>query len=415
MKTIRLGIFGLGRGSGFAEPIIANGGEVVAMCDRDVAKMESAAEDLENKPAFYENFDEFINHDMDAVFLSNCFHEHAEFAIKCLEKGLHVLCECTSNITMAEGVALVRAAEKSKGIYMLSENYPFMQFNQEMRKVYRGGSLGKVLFAEGEYNHPFDMDDKEAHKSLRPYPAHWRNYLPRTYYITHSLAPLMYITGAIPRRVTAFPVYAPFNEFSICGSFVGDRSAVITCLNDDASVYRVTGCAAYGAHGNSYRICATKGQIENLRGYDNTVCLRYNDWETPENTESVRIYEPEWDEETREIIERAGHGGGDFFVIKEFFDCIRENRKPEMDEYFATVCASVAILGHRSMLENGMPYDIPDFRNEEDRNKYENDTLSPFYGKDGSAPTLPCCSDPDFRPTEEQYKNYLEMVGEKEN
>lgn len=410
MKKIRLGIFGLGRGSGFAEPIIVNGGEVVALCDRDENKMAEAAENLENKPAMYTDFDKFIEHDMDAVFLSNCFHEHAPFAIRCLEKGLNVLSECTSNITMAEGVALVRAAEKSKGIYMLAENYPFMLFNQEMKKVYQGGTLGKVLFAEGEYNHPFNMDNKNDHKSLRPYPEHWRNYLPRTYYITHSLAPLMYTTGSVPKRVSAMPVFAPFDEFSICGTFVGDRAAIITTLNDDDSVFRVTGCAAFGAHENSYRICGTKGQIENLRGQGSTVCLRYNDWEVPENMQRESTYEPEWNAEDKDAIERAGHGGGDFYVIKEFFDCIRENRKPYMDEYFATTCASVAILSHRSMLEKGVPYDIPDFHKEDDRKKYENDTLSPFFSKDGKEPDLPCCSNPDYKPTDGQYKNYLEMV-----
>jgi hypothetical protein len=50
--------------------------------------------------------------------------------------------------------------------------------------------------------------------------------------------------------------------------------------------------------------------------------------------------------------------------------------------------ASVAILGHRSLLENGTPYDIPDFHNEEDRKKYENDTLSPFYHSDGREPSI---------------------------
>ena len=293
---------------------------------------------------------------------------------------------------------------------MLSENYPFMIFNQEMKKVYQGGTLGKVLFAEGEYNHPFDMNNKDEHKALRPYPEHWRNYLPRTYYITHSLAPLMCITGSVPKRVTAFPVFAPFDEFSVCGSAVGDRAAIITTLNDDNSVYRVTGCAAFGAHGNSYRICGTKGQIENLRGQGDKVCLRYNHWEVPEGAEESVTYEPEWNAEDKEAIERAGHGGGDFYVIKEFFDCIRENRKPYMDEYFATTCASVAILSHRSLLEKGVPYDIPDFHKESDRVKYENDNLSPFYKNDGTAPDMPCCSHPDFRPADEQYKNYLEMV-----
>ena len=412
MKKIRLGIFGLGRGAGFADPITANGGEVVALCDRDTDKMKDAAEDLENTPAMYTDFDEFIKHDMDAVFLSNCFHEHAPFAIRCLEKGIHVLSECTSNLTMAEGVALVRAAKKSSAFYMLSENYPFMLFNQEMRRVYKKGYLGKVLYAEGEYNHPFNMDDKETHKQLRPYPEHWRNYLPRSYYITHSLAPLMFATGSVPKRVSAFAVFEPFTEFEICGNMVGDRAAVVTSLNDDNSVFRFTGCAAFGAHENSYRICGTKGQIENFRGQGDKVCLRFNDWEIPDGLEECSVYEPELEAHLKEAAEKAGHGGGDFFVIKEFFDCIRENRKPEMDEYFATTCASVAILSHRSLLEKGVPYDIPDFHNEEDCHKYENDTLSPFLGKDGSEPDIPCCSVSDFRPDEKQYKNYLELVKE---
>jgi hypothetical protein len=54
------------------------------------------------------------------------------------------------------------------------------------------------------------------------------------------------------------------------------------------------------------------------------------------------------------------------------------------------------------MLEGGMPYDIPDMRNEEDRKKYENDRLSPFYGSDGSKPDIPCCSHTDFKPNDKQ-------------
>ena len=409
MKNIKLGIFGLGRGASFYESILKNNGEVVAVCDGNPEKLKDADKALNGKAALYSDFDEFINHDMDAVFLANCFHEHAPFAIKCLEKDLHVLSECTSNGTMAEGVELVRACEKSKGIYMLAENYPFMKFNQEMRRVYRSGKLGKALFCEGEYNHPIDMCDAEQMKSLRPYATHWRNFLPRSYYITHSLAPLMYITGAFPKRVTAFACFAPFEEAKYNGNMVGDRAANITTLNDDDSVYRVTGCAAFGAHENSYRVCGIKGQIENVRGIDK-VMLRYNHWEIPDGEEAQSFYEPQWPEEIREIVEKAGHGGGDFFVIREFFNCIREKRRPEFDEYFATTCASVGILSHRSLLEKGIPYDIPDFRKEEDRIKWENDRLTPiptFYEK----PNMPCCSVPDFKPNEESYNNYLEITG----
>ncbi len=413
MKKIKLGVFGLGRGMDYFDNINNNDGEIVAVCERNEKKLNEALDYLGGNAAGYEDFDSFINHDMDAVFIANCFNEHTPFVIRCLEKNLNVLCECTSNATMGEGVALVRAAEKSKGIYMLAENYPHMIFNREMKRVFSGGSLGKFLYGEGEYNHPFDLDDVETHLSIRPYSKHWRNYLPRTYYITHSLAPLMYITGAWPKRVTALPVFAPFTDEKIVGSVVGDRAAVLMTLNDDGSVFKMTGCAAFGAHGNSYRICGQNGQIENIRGDFERIMLRYNSWQIPEGMEEINSYVPDWSEDEKEFAEKAGHGGSDFFVIKEFFDCIRNGRKPIFDEYFATAMASVAILGHRSLLEKGIPYDIPDFRSEEDRAKWENDFSTPFYSET-KAPDIPCCSVPDYKPDAEKFNNYLKFTGETE-
>lgn len=402
MKIIKIGIFGLGRGGSFYEDILLNNGEVIAVCDKDESKLEEAKKHLGNTLALYTDFEAFINHPgMEAVFLCNFFHEHAPYAIKALEKGIHVLSECTANSTMAEGVALVRAAEKSSAVYMLSENYPFMQFNLEMHRVFGEGTLGKLLFAEGEYNHPLNPADDDSIKSIRPYADHWRNLLPRTYYITHSLAPLMYITGAVPVRVTAMPVYMPYPNTSFLKLGVEDRAAIITCLNDDDSVFRITGCAAFGAHENSYRICGEKGQIENLRGTSD-VMLRYNDWDVPEGRNVNNQYTPTWHDKDSALIEKAGHGGGDFLVIREFFDCLRENRRPAFDVYFATTMASVGILAHRSLLARGVPYDIPDFRRESDRVLYENDTVSPFYGAGGKEPTIDCCSHNDKCVTAEE-------------
>lgn len=394
-RTVKFGVFGLGRGSSFYKAILANNGEIVAVCDKNEEKLKQAREILGEELTVYTDYEAFLSHEgLEAVFLCNYFHEHAPYAIRALERNIHVLSECTSSSTMAESVALVRAAEKSKAIYMLSENYPFMKFNLEMRRVYRGGTLGKVLFAEGEYNHPLDPYNTEEIKGLRPYLTHWRNCLPRTYYITHSLAPLMYITGACPVRVTAMPCYMPFPEDSLASFGSSDRAAIVTCLNDDDSVFRVTGCAGFGAHENSYRICGDRGQIENLRGGGGKVMLRYNKWDVPEGMERDNCYMPAWNDKDEALIESAGHGGGDFLVIREFFDCIRENRRPTFDVYFATTMASVAILGNRSLMERGVPYDIPDFRTEEARKQYENDTLSPFYGSDGSKPTIPSSSHP---------------------
>lgn len=412
MKKIRVGVFGAGRGMYLAECFMLLNAEIVALCDHHDGRRAEAMKKLGKSIAAYDSFDDFIHHPMDAVILANNFYQHAPYAIKCFERNIHVLSECTANGTMGEGVALVRAFEKSKSIYMLAENYPQMLFNREMKRVADTGTLGKILYAEGEYNHPGDPWNTEFTKGYKFYPKHWRHFLPRTYYITHSLGPVMHITGATPKRVTAFAMYHPSTEEIPSASYNADRAANITTLNDDGSVFRVTACSSYGGHHNAYRICGTKGSIENLRGMDGQVMLRYNEWEKPEGVEAEKLYKPVWNDKDEALIKKSGHGGGDFLIVRMFLDCVKQGKQPchPFDIYSATVMSSTGILGHRSVLEGGKPYDIPDFRKEEDRKLYENDDLTPFWGDDGSAPTLPCCSNPDYRPTERQMELYFKEL-----
>ncbi len=417
-KTIKIGIFGANRGGHYSDIIMANNGEIVAVCDKNKKLTDEVIKRLGGNAKGFTDFEEFIKEPMDCIFLANYFHEHTKYAIRCLEMGIHVISECTANGTMAEGVALCRAAEKSNAIYMLAENYPYMLFNQEIKRVCDGGSLGKIMFAEGEYNHPgspyYKVEKGIKYSiSLKDSLEHWRNYLPATYYVTHSLAPLMYATGAFPKRVTAMPIFIPAPADSDTPKMTGDKTAVIMTQNDDGSVFRVTGCAAFGAHENSYRVCGTKGQIENVRGGEGKVMLRYNGWDKPEGWETDhKYYLPELNDKDKELIEKAGHGGGDFFVFREFFRCIREGKPHPFDVYFATAMASVAILGHRSLLAGGAPFDIPDFRLEEDKKKWENDYSTPFCYSEGyfdnlAAPNIPNCSRPEYRPSKQQLDNYL--------
>lgn len=411
MNKIRIGIFGAGRGVNIASNLMLLDCEVVALCDFNEKRLKKGLEDLGKEVAAFDNFDSFLEYPMDAVVLANYFHEHAPFAIKCFEKGLHVFSECISNGTMAEGVELIRAFEKSNSIYMLAENYPQMIFNREMKRVCDNGTLGKILYAEGEYNHPVSPYSIEFNKEYLYFLKHWRNFLPRSYYITHSLAPIMWATGATPEKVNAFAAFEPFKEKG-CARHVGDRAAIITTLNDDGSVFKVSGCAGFGAHHNAYRICGTDGQIENLRGMGDKVMLRYSDWAIPEGMEEVNLYEPSWNDPDEDFINQSGHGGGDYIVARMFLDCIKQNKQPEhpYDIYSAVVMSSVAILAHRSILNDGKTYDIPDFRLEECRKEYENDWQSPFYCSDGREPNIPCCSKTDYKPTREQIDDFLEAL-----
>ena len=147
MKTIKVGIVGTRRGMSFATGAgEAVGMELVALCDVDKRKLKETAQRLSrpgNKVAAYTDYDRFLAHDMDAVILANFFHQHAPYAIKALEAGKHVMSETAACFTLAEGVTLIEAVEKSGRVYMFAENYPYAAHNQEMRRLYRAGAVGE--------------------------------------------------------------------------------------------------------------------------------------------------------------------------------------------------------------------------------------------------------------------------------
>lgn len=417
MARLKVGVFGGSRGMDIAKNFMMLNCDIVAVCENREKQHRIIKDAVGEDVTIYADFDKFLEHDMDAVVLANFFHEHAPYAIKCFEKGIHVFSECISNGTMAEGVELVEAFEKYPNVvYMLAENYPQMKFNREIKRICDSGTLGKILYAEGEYNHPGNEDNKDIKLRYIYKKEHWRNYLPRTYYVTHSLGPLMHATGATPKRVTAFNMAAPNEAGHIDAGFVCDRAANITTMNDDGSVYRFTGCASFGAHHNAYRVCGTKGSVENLRGMGEQVMLRYNGWEKPEGASIRSLYEPNWNDPEEALIMKSGHGGSDFITARIFVESIENRQQPPhpYDVYSATVMSSVAILGHRSALEGGMPYDIPDFRNEADRDKYREDRLSPFIDKYGDKPTIQCCSDADYKPDDKSIRMFEEEIEAKQ-
>ena len=142
-KPVRVGILGVGRGEDFMLNAAAAGLQLVAICDQWKEKLDEVGRQY--NLATYTDYGKFLEHDMDAVVLANYFHQHAPFAIQALQAGKHVLSECAACNTLAEGVALCRAVEKSGKIYMLAENYPYTAWNQEITRRYRKGEIGRVV------------------------------------------------------------------------------------------------------------------------------------------------------------------------------------------------------------------------------------------------------------------------------
>ena len=371
-KPIRVGVVGVRRGQTFMRSAEIAGMNLVAICDTWEDRVKAVGETL--GVTAYTDYDRFLEHEMDAVVLANYFHEHAPFAIQAFKAGIHVMSECAACHTLAEGVALARAFERSGKVYLFAENYPYMACNQEMRRLYQKGAIGAFRYGEGEYVHPDPAHVKLARSCGY---NHWRNWIPATYYCTHSVGPVMYITDTRPTTVNGFAVpYDTDDPTLTMTARRSDTAAVIICRMDNGAVMKSLHGGLRG-HGNYVRIHGNSGLMETCRHGDKKRLRVWREpWEKRKGEPVETVYTPDFPEH-HDRATRAGHGGGDFFTNFYFAQAIRTGKQPDLDVYRGIDMSLVGIQAWRSALSDGAPMEIPDFRKESVRKKHAKDNWSP--------------------------------------
>jgi predicted dehydrogenase len=122
--------------------------EVVAMAARDPIRAEKFAR-KHGIPRVHATYDDVITDpDIDAVYNPLPNGLHAEWTLKALAAGKHVLCEkpFTSNAAEAETVA--GAAHRSGLVVMEAFHYRYHPLAQRMHDVVAGGELGPLRHVE---------------------------------------------------------------------------------------------------------------------------------------------------------------------------------------------------------------------------------------------------------------------------
>jgi predicted dehydrogenase len=369
-RRIRLGIWGLGRGMSFYNSCRALNFDVVAGCDYNAHMRENF---LKANPGAFATADakEFLARDFDAVLLATFCPAHADDAIACLKAGKHVLSEVTSFHTMEEGVRLVEAVEKSGKVYNLAENYPFSAANMWLARKWREGFFGDLMYAEYEYVHEVRalsyvyIDNTPIQPGNH---AHsWRSWLNFHYYNTHSLGPMMHITGLRPTRVVALPAAVTLSGYpteALHG--MGGITPSLINMSNGSVVRNLMGATTSDSH--HQRIWGTLAAAEIGHGQFN---VRVG--ASGSGTELHVI--PQWDD-LGELAAQTGHGGGDFWVLYYFARHILFGQPGPFDIYGASDCTIPGILAYRSSAENGKPYDIPDFRDRAQREVWRNDRFA---------------------------------------
>ena len=375
MAKIRIGTFGACRGMTMIRQLMdSTEAELVAVCDKNEFVLSSCRKEAEaagkTNITYYTDFDEFFEHDMDAVVLANYANEHAPYAVKFLKSGRHVMSECLTMSNMKEAVELIEAVEESGKIYNYAENYCYTPQRVEMKRIYESGVLGELMYAEGEYIHDCSPIWHGITYGER---NHWRNLMPSTFYCTHSIGPILYMTGLRPVSVSAFETQnMPFMRE--LGTASGTFCTEMITLENGALLRSAHFNIKSTRHSN-YQLSCNNGCVQDLGNGEIAV---YTEKPGENGKGEYKKFNPE------AVIagtENSGHGGGDFYTTYYFIRSIlgdEEALARRVDVYQAVDMCMPGTLGFRSIVNGNTPVKIPDLRNKSERDAYRSDTFCSF-------------------------------------
>lgn len=366
MGDIRVGVVGR-RGEAFLPALRAQPGvRVEALCELNDEWLAAASQrwEIGKTSRRYEELLELV----DAVVVATPMHLHAEQAILALHADRHVLSEVTACVSLEECWRLWKAARASKATYMMAENYCYMREVVLVGELARRGLFGEPYYGEGEYIH--EVRGLHHGSDGRPtWRAYWQVGTPGLTYPTHSLGPVVQWmrTSAPddrPVRVVAMGSGVHTDpehpQDDTCVGLVQMASGRLVRLRLDMMINRPHRMAYYSLQG-------TKGVYEASQREGETGWVWFGEGRPDEErrwrpiTEFEEMLPVRYREASSEAL-RAGHGGGDWFLIEDWVATLRGEQPPAIGLEDALEWTAVGLLSTVSVQNGGVPLLLPDFR-----------------------------------------------------
>jgi predicted dehydrogenase len=168
-----------------------------------------------------------------------------------------------------------------------------------------------------------------------------------------------YLNKNHPHRVKDETPHFFKNGDTCSSSIQTDKGVLIDCRVDWSSV-RPHDMVRYELQGTKGSFLLHNEQpLIWLEGYSQQTPtgVAGHEWDPLEKF--AREFEhPLWVQHAGEA-KQAGHGGGDYFTLKEFADSIHEGRAPEVDVYDAVAWSAVYPLSSMSIDSGNQPVEFP--------------------------------------------------------
>ncbi|MEP3330175.1 Gfo/Idh/MocA family oxidoreductase [Sedimentitalea sp.] len=176
MTRIRLGMVGGGNDAfiGGVHRIasrIDDRFELVAGALSSTPEKSRASGEALNLPRVYDDFKQMairearLKDGIEAVSIVTPNHVHYAAAREFLKRGIHVICDKPLTSTLADAKKLVKAAESSDALFILTHNYTGYPMIRQARAMIAAGDIGNIRVVQAEYPQDWlttEQDFKQA-------------------------------------------------------------------------------------------------------------------------------------------------------------------------------------------------------------------------------------------------------------
>jgi hypothetical protein len=194
-----------------------------------------------------------------------------------------------------------------------------------------------------------------------------------TFYCTHSIGPIIHITGLRPISVIGFE--GGMTERNLRSGAKGAQFGIEMITLENGGIVK-------SVHGNLYKnsiwysVYGSKGRAETSRedaDLDNVSMLYVNadeySGEYPKDKKPF-AYKPFIDEKANDF----GHSGSDYYTMLNFVKKINGDEDADViDVYEALDMFLPGLMAYRSILDGSSPVKIPNLRDKAERDLYRND------------------------------------------
>lgn len=156
MDKVRFGIIGLGFfGEKHAEVLAdMRGVELAAVCTRRDARRREVADRFGVRKRYADYRELLADPDIDAVSVVTHFYDHRDITVAALDAGKHVFLEKPMAETVADCDAIVSAAERASGMFMVGHICRFDTRVSGAKKAIENGQIGRIVSMHAARNLP---------------------------------------------------------------------------------------------------------------------------------------------------------------------------------------------------------------------------------------------------------------------